>query len=359
MIDNEEMQRRAKACEMVADSVRSVYAGMPSSKGFVPKTISASRLVSRRAVVIAKDLIDAHHLHEQNALAPFDGSYWGFWGDMASTRVLEGPEVNVDGAEFHVTADIGNGWKVSAHPDGVKVVDVDGHQYAVLTEQKNFDVVTHEKRVLALRQGALYLAMMQAKVKETGGYLFNEDPNYNRPAKPFGWHGDIKAAGVVRSICSPRPPGEAYPQPFSDEDLSSFLSEMTLKAEHIATAVDTKDLDYARKWDSEHPKEFGGEAGTPELKQAIEIITEYKQIDAAIKELEQRKKELRPNLEALAEANNGRFETEGYTIKVIEAKSPDKVDKKAMERDGVFGKYITAGGTHTRLVVNLPGATEE
>lgn len=360
MTDPTEMERRKRAVETIAESVRTVYAGKPSSKKFEGKRISASALVGNTAEETARVLIEAHKLLASGGEIPMEGSYWQFWGDMASQRVLEGPEVNVDGAEFWVTIDLDDGWIVSAHPDGSKVVKIDGIKYVGFIEQKNWQNTDSKKRIIALRQAALYLAMARARVRQTGGYLFDADPNYTRPCRPFGWTGDIQPAGIVRSICGPTPPGEVFAVPFTDQELDDHLVKMTEKARHIKVAVETWDIDYARKWDSEHRDEFGGPTDVPEVNEAKEMIAEYKRVSAAIDELEKRKKELRPHLVLLAEANERkRFEADGFTVKLIEKTSAASFDKKLMESDGVLERYMKPGKSYTELRVTVPGLTEE
>lgn len=357
-ISPEEMARRQAACEHVADLIKTVYAGKPSSKDFQPKRISASSLVSKTAEKIAQELIEAHDAHERGAMPLFKGNYWGFWGDMASERVLEGPEVDVDGAEFWVTHDLGNGWIISAHPDGVKVVD---SKYVVLCEQKNYDKVNAKKQIVALRQGALYLAMMRAQWLRSNPVLsqvhFVADLNYERESKPWTWQPHFVPAGVVRSICSPRPPGEAYPQAFADEDLDVHLAQMVEKANHIVLAVENKDLDYARKWDSEHLEEFGvAVEQTTEGQELLGLAAEYVELSQTAEQIDLRKKAIRDRLAQAARLGGNEWSEGGYVVRIQKMTLPGKWNKMLAEKDGVLNKYFTPGQASERVVVNGPEA---
>lgn len=353
MTDEMEMARRQAACDEVAQRIRSVYAGKASAKEFATKRVSGSSLVSKTAEQIAQELLDAHTLIENGGRIPMTGSYWSFWGDMASTRIFEGEEVNVDGTEFWVTYDIGDGWVVSCHPDGAKIVD---NKYVVVLEQKNYArPADGKKKIIILRQAALYLAMMRAQVKKTGGFLFAEDPNYVRPCKPFPWTGELIAAGVVRSVCCPRPPGEATGVAFSDEDLDAHLEHMVQKALHIKEAVEKRDIDIARLWDSEHPDEFGGGVDAPSNEDEVRALAaEYVELQEAEKNIAARKEAIKIQLRMAAEANGNEWSNAGYVVKIENATTPGKWNKALAEEMGVLEKLFTPGKPSSRLLVSGP-----
>lgn len=359
MTDAEEMERRQRACELVAEMIREVYAGKPSSKEFLRARISASSIVSKTAESYAKELIQAYETLEAGGAIPMKGSYWGFWGDMASTRILEGPEVNIDGTEFWVYADLGDGWIMSAHPDGAKKVEIDDRKYVVLVEQKNYDNVTPKKRLVALRQGALYAGMIRATLKQTGGYVFGDDPNYLRPGKHLSVLGDEGIAGVVRSICSPRPPGEAHPYAFSDEDMDAWFEQCVLKAQHVKIAVEMRDLDYARKWDSEHVDEFGGiDASTGDERK--QVIAEFVSLRKAAKDIKDKMEEMRPTVAKIANDYAGRFELDGYSAKFVEASGRTYIDANALRADGIdVEKYTKKAPPTRRLLASMPGVADD
>lgn len=246
------------AVKVFADRVRARYnpPGNVHEEEWGAKYLGGSSIVKLTAAAYALRL-----LAQKEGKAPEDDGerYWSYKGNTLAAEAF----ADVDCAEVAAAIALDqHGWQLRIHPDGVSIID--GH--AVVGEHKAHLNVTPAKLELAFRQGALGLAVMDARARQR----FTAQPDVETVLfKVAPWHPDQNAflewprgtvpAGVVVGGAPEVPPAVVAERPLTPADLDGLLAFYRAKAAVIIEAATTDDLEPALKWDLDHADEFAGD----------------------------------------------------------------------------------------------------
>lgn len=282
--------------ERVAERVRKRY--RPAGNVHVPmwesKSIGGSSLVSKTAREIAEKIIEQREDDVDKK--------WAFLGNTIGDAALE----DVKHKEVRFEKDIGGGWTISGHCDGIEATNAG----VIVYEHKYFLKNETEKQEKATRQAMLYLALGAHKVAHEGTTTFPIASYAEGP--DFTWDRNWGPLGVVTCI-APSHLGEGcvVTREVSREECEEVLAFYEEKAGFIVAAVDSGDLTWAEKWD-QGPLGIQEFSDRPivEMKERIEdekldeLIREYKHYQDEKNLADRRIRNIKPLIDAEMKSRN-------------------------------------------------------